>query len=213
MTQTSRIRVGPDICAKRKGKVVFFVIKIGQTLLQKQIIPDSLISRLHQVQFRLGSPLLHYRSSWNVRPLTGCGPFYILWAPFKQDDLLSCFAGFCHLPAPPARCSIFFDKIQAVFPYCSKLWVLIFSYRLVLSYQLDWTRFENRVLYPHRHKYSLGDIIVSPARFLGALIHQFSEVSSSAALFALCPQTFYTKGTTKLPNCVHTSSHSFQLCD
>lgn len=114
---------------------------------------------------------------------------------------------------PSASCSIFFDKIQAVLPYFSKLWVLIFLSRLVLSYQLDWTWFENRALYPHRHKYSLGDIIVSPTRFLGALIHRLSEVSSTAALFTLCTQTFYTKGTTKLPNCVYKSSHSFHLRD
>lgn len=85
---------------KKNEKAVFLVIRIRYTL------SDSLIFSAHQVQFRLGSPLLCCRSPEAMGPLPGCRAFCILWAPFMQGDLLSCFAGFCHLPTPlPAAVS------------------------------------------------------------------------------------------------------------
>lgn len=160
----------------------------------------------------MGSPLLYCRSSvWNVGPLTGCRPFCILWTPFKQDDLLSSFAGFCQLPTPlPAAASFLTSSVCSLLLQQTLSPDIFIQISLVILTRLhiSW----DRVLYPPGHKYSLEDIIVFQIRFLGFLIRQFSEVSDIAALFTLCTQAFYTKGKTKILNCVYKSCYSFHLC-
>lgn len=64
---------------KKKGKVVFLVIRIGETLLQEQIISDSLFCCSHQVQFRLDSPrYVVGPPSETMGPVTGCKAFRVL---------------------------------------------------------------------------------------------------------------------------------------
>lgn len=143
--------------------------------------------------------------------LTGCKPFCILWNTLQTRWIIEPFCRILSVINTPASCSIFFDKFSLFSIYCSKLSVLIFSCRLVLSYQLDFILVENRVLDPPGHKYNLEDIIVFQTWFLSFLIHQFSEVSDIAALSILYTQTFYTKGKNLL-NYIYNSFYSFHLC-
>ena len=144
-------------------------------------------------------------------PLTGCKPFCILWNTLQTRWFIEPFCRILSVINSPASCSIFFDKFSLFSIYCSKLSVLIFSCRLVLSYQLDFILVENSVLDPPGHKYNLEDIIVFQTWFLSFLIRQFSEVSDIAALSILCIQTFYTKGKKKLLNFIYNSFCSFYL--
>lgn len=187
--KTVELGLGLTFVLKKNRKTVFLVIRIGQTLLQKQIIPDSLISCSHRVQFRSGSPL-QCLDPPETRGLSNrTQAFLYFMNTLRTGWFIELFCRILSFTNTPASCSVFFVwQVQAVLPYCSKLQVLIFSYRLVLSYQLDWTLFENRVLFPHRHKYSVGDIIVSQAKFLFFLF--FFESSALRGIWHCRPFHF-----------------------